>query len=83
MCELSSWIQQLLNQLQNRQQRQVLSIRGDAAWCEAIFSIILSEQDGALLLSDRISDHGAVPFRRLETLLGSEASMVIVDCLKA
>ena len=79
MRELSTWIQRLLNQLQNRQQRQVLSIRGDAAWCKTIFSVIRSEQDDALLLSDRISDHRAVPFRRLETLLGSEASMVIVD----
>jgi len=79
MRELSNWIQRLLNQLQNRQQRQVLSIRGDAAWCKTIFSIIRSEQDDALLLSDRIPDHGAVPFRRLETLLGSEASTVIVD----
>jgi len=77
--ELSSWIKRLLNQLQNRQQRQVLSIRGDTAWCKTIFSIIRSEQDEALLLSDRIPDHGAVPFKRLDTLLGSEASTVIVD----
>jgi len=79
MPELSAWIQQLLNRLQKKQQRQVLSIRGDAAWCETICSLIRSERQDALLLSDRIADHGAVAFNRVETLLGSEAVTVIVD----
>jgi len=68
-----------LNQLQIKRQRQVLSIRGDAAWCEMIFSVIRSEQRDLLLLSDRIADRRAIAFRRVETLLGSEASTVVVD----
>ncbi|MFA9420556.1 MAG: GNAT family N-acetyltransferase [Gammaproteobacteria bacterium] len=79
MRELSAWIQQLLDQLQKKQQRQVLSIRGDAAWCETIFSAIRSEQRDLLLISDRITDHRVIAFKRVETLLGSEASTVVVD----
>jgi len=79
MRELSAWLQQLLNQLQDRQQRQVLSIRGDATWCESVFTVIRSEQQDALLLSDRIVDDRAVAFNRVETLLGSEAPTVVVD----
>ena len=73
-------MRRLLNQLQNSHQRQVLSIRGELDWCETVLSAISSEQDDALLLSDRIaSERTVVSFNRAETLLGSEASMVIVD----
>jgi tRNA(Met) cytidine acetyltransferase len=77
--ELKNWIRQLLVQLENRQQRQVLSVRGNAAWCKTVFSVIRAEQDDALVLSDRIVDRKTVAFKRVETLLGSEACLVIVD----
>jgi tRNA(Met) cytidine acetyltransferase len=44
-----------------------------------MFSVIRSEQEDALVLSDRIAGHRTVAFNRVETLLGSEASTVIVD----
>ncbi|MCZ6667672.1 MAG: GNAT family N-acetyltransferase [Gammaproteobacteria bacterium] len=79
MRELSAWMQQLSMQLQDRKQRQVLSIRGDAAWCDTMFPVIKSGHPDALVLSERIAGHRTLAFNRVETLLGSEASMVIVD----
>ena len=79
MRELSAWMQQLSMQLQDRKQRQVLSIRGDATWCDTMFPVIKSGHPDALVLSERIAGHRTLAFNRVETLLGSEASMVIVD----
>jgi tRNA(Met) cytidine acetyltransferase len=79
ISDLSAWLQQLSIQLQNRQQRQVLSIRGDATWCDALSLVIKSRHPDALLLSDRIDDQETVAFNRVETLMGSEASIVMVD----
>jgi tRNA(Met) cytidine acetyltransferase len=76
---LSSWLLKLSTLLEQSQQRQVLSLRGDISWCVNSLSAIDTVYRDVVIVSDRLSDPRSVALKRVDTLLGSETSLVIVD----
>ncbi|MCH7881584.1 MAG: tRNA(Met) cytidine acetyltransferase [Proteobacteria bacterium] len=77
--ETFDWFQTLANHLRVHRQRLILSLQGEQAWCDQMVSIGKPQYQDWLVLSDRLDDEVALPFSKAETLLGQEASLVVVD----
>ena len=77
--KITLWLQQLSDQLQETHQRLVLSIQGDQNWCGELFLAVQLVHADVLVISDRELGDRPVSFARIETLLGSESSVVVVD----
>ncbi len=77
--EIMIWLQALSEQLQDAHQRIVLSIQGDQNWCRELFLAVQLVHTDALVISDRELGNKPVSYARVETLLGSESSVVVVD----
>lgn len=78
-AETSDWFDALSRHLRLHRQRLILSVQGDQLWCDQMASAGNSQYRDKLVLSDRILDPASVPFINAESLLGQEASLVIVD----
>ena len=81
-ADISSWLQQQLRWLRQKNQRQLLSIQGNQAWCDRLCELVLDESDDILILSDRLVNVKSIAYSRVETILGSDASLVIVDLFR-
>jgi len=77
--EFYKWLGLLSDELRVAHQRLVLSIEGDQAWCGELMLTVQSWHTDALVISDRELGDRPVTFSRVETLLGSESPVVIVD----
>ena len=77
--EIMVWLQLLSDQLQEASQRLVLSIQGDQDWCREVFLAVQLVHADVLVISDHELGNKPVSFSRIETLLGSESSVVVVD----
>jgi tRNA(Met) cytidine acetyltransferase len=77
--EIIIWLQQLSDQLQEAHQRLVLSIQGDQSWCTEQFRAVQLVYTDVLVISDRQLGECPVSFASIETRLGSESSVVVVD----
>ena len=77
--ELTVWMEQLQAQLQQTRQRQLLSVQGDMRWCDDIAKIARSNAQSWLTITDRQTDLVSTAYSKVETLLGKEAPLVIVD----
>jgi tRNA(Met) cytidine acetyltransferase len=77
--ETFNWFETLSKHLRVHRQRLILSLQGEQAWCDQMASIGKSQYQDWLVLSDRLDNEVAIPFSKAETLLGQEASLVVVD----
>ena len=77
--EISIWLQHLSEHLQATHQRQLLSIQGDSNWCSELLVAVQSVYSDVLVISPRELGRNPVSFSKVETLLGSESSLVVVD----
>jgi tRNA(Met) cytidine acetyltransferase len=77
--EITNWLGLLSDELRVTHQRLVLSVEGDLNWCGELFVTLQSRYTDALVISDRELGDRPVTFSRVETLLGSESSVVVVD----
>ena len=79
VTEITGWFTQLQVQLRETHQRRLLCAQGDMAWCDDIARIIQSHEQNYLAISDRQLEYESTSYSKVETLLGREASLVIVD----
>ena len=77
--EFYKWLDLLSAELQVANQRLVLSIEGDQAWCGELLLTVQSWQTDTLVISDRELGDRPVTFSRVDTLLGGESPVVVVD----
>ena len=77
--EIMIWLQALSEQLQDAHQRLILSIQGDQDWCGELFLTVQLVHTDVLVISDRNLGNKPVSFAKVETLLGSESAIVVVD----
>jgi len=77
--EIISWLGLLSDELRGAHQRLVLSIEGDWTWCRELFLSVQSLYKDVLAISNRELCEQPVSFNRVETLLGSESPVVVVD----
>jgi len=73
------WLGLLSDRLRVAHQRLVLSIEGNQVWCGELLLTVQSWHTDALVISDRELGDRPVTFSRVETLLGSESPVVVVD----
>ena len=86
---MTDWLRQLWEQCQETHQRQLLCVQGERHWCDDITKIVRQEIiDGRAIksnklsyiaISDRHLGFESVAYSKVETLLGTETSLVIVD----
>jgi tRNA(Met) cytidine acetyltransferase len=77
--EVLIWLQGLSNRLQATNQRQVISFQGEFSWCQERFIAVQSVYPEVLVISQRELGNNPVSFSKVETLLGSESPIVVVD----
>jgi tRNA(Met) cytidine acetyltransferase len=77
--DINRWINSLLLQLQTSLQRQLVTLQGPQAWCDAQFEQLLQLEPTTPVLSNRALTAGAIPFDKADACLGSEARLVILD----
>ena len=77
--EISKWLGLLSDELRVTHQRLVLSIEGDLNWCGEMLLAVQSRHTDVLVISDRELGDRPVTFSRVETLLGSESPVVVID----
>lgn len=77
--EIVVWLQHLSDRLQGAHQRLVLSIQGEQDWCLALLLAVQIVHADVLVISDRKLANSPVSFAKIETLLGSESPVVVVD----
>lgn len=81
---MADWLQQLQVQVRQANQRKLLCVQGDIEWCDEIAGTIqknynLSNEQNYIAISDRQLGFLSVAYSKVETLLGRETSLVIVD----
>lgn len=86
---LTDWLMQLWSESLATHQRRMLCIQGEMAWCDGITKIVLQKiiEDNAvkpnehdyIAISDRQLEFKSVGYSKVETLLGTETALVIVD----
>ncbi|MFT4649905.1 MAG: tRNA(Met) cytidine acetyltransferase [Polaribacter sp.] len=84
LAAMTDWLRQLLAQLRETNQRRLLCVQGEMQWCDDISKIvrenaIQSNQQTYIAISDRQLGFESVAYSKVETLLGREASLVVVD----
>lgn len=82
--EITSWLGQLQTQLRETHQRRLLCVQGEMTWCDDISRIVQegigqSSKPNTICISDRPLGFESVAYSKIETLLGREASLVVVD----
>ena len=77
--QIFDWFETLSSHLKAHRQRLILSIQGNQDWCEQILSAGKAQYRDWLVFSDRSEDRNSTPFSKADTLLGQEASLVVVD----
>ena len=86
---LTDWLKQLWEQSLATHQRRMLCIQGEMQWCDGITKIVLqnivdgnavqSNEPDYIAISDRQLGFKSVDYSKVETLLGTETALVIVD----
>jgi tRNA(Met) cytidine acetyltransferase len=86
---LTDWLGQLWAQTQKTHQRRMLCIQGDMQWCDDITKIVQQKivegiaiqpnKHNYIAISDRQLGFESVDYSKVETLLGTETALVIVD----
>lgn len=91
---LTDFLCQLQAQLRETNQRKLLCVQGERQWCDDIINIVQkiiiqqgvvqgnasqSNQQHTIAISDRHLRFESVAYSKVETLLGTEASLVVVD----
>jgi tRNA(Met) cytidine acetyltransferase len=81
---MTDWLCQLQAQLRETNQRSLLCIQGERQWCDDISKIVhesavQSNEQRTIAISDRQIGFESVAYSKVETLLGREASLVVVD----
>jgi tRNA(Met) cytidine acetyltransferase len=81
---ITNWIRQLRAQSREAHQRKLLCVQGERQWCDDIANIVQqsdsqSSEQNYIAISDRQLGFESVAYSKVETLLGSEATLVIVD----
>lgn len=82
--EITLWLLRLQTQLLETHQRKLLCVQGEMEWCDEIVriaraNIIRANKPGHFTISDRQAGFESTAYSKLETLLGRESSLVIVD----
>ena len=77
--DIDLWLGHLLRQLDQSNQRRLLSCEGNQLWCYQLYKRQFQNRGKALLLSNSTDFREAVPYRKVEMLLGSERNIVVVD----
>ncbi|MHC4221286.1 MAG: tRNA(Met) cytidine acetyltransferase TmcA domain-containing protein, partial [Planctomycetota bacterium] len=77
--KITPWLQQLADHLWETHQRMVLSIQGDQSWCSELFCAVQLAYADVRVISDHELGSKPVSYAKIETLLGSESSVVVVD----
>ncbi|MCP4429595.1 MAG: tRNA(Met) cytidine acetyltransferase [Gammaproteobacteria bacterium] len=78
-ANFDQWLNRVLQQLCQINQRQLLSCEGSELWCFQLYEKFFRTREGLLLLSDRDVFSGATACSKVETLLGTECEIVVVD----
>ncbi|MGK0399473.1 MAG: tRNA(Met) cytidine acetyltransferase, partial [Gammaproteobacteria bacterium] len=86
---MTDWLGQLWAQTQKTHQRRMLCIQGDMQWCDDITKIVQQKivegiaiqpnKHNYIAISDRQLGFESVDYSKVETLLGTETALVIVD----
>ena len=81
---MTDWLRQLQAQLRETNQRRLLCVQGERQWCDdiskfALENAIQSNEQHTIAISDRQLGFESVAYSKVETLLGREASLVVVD----
>ncbi|NNE64288.1 MAG: tRNA(Met) cytidine acetyltransferase, partial [Gammaproteobacteria bacterium] len=77
--DFDPWLSRLLQNLHGSNQRRLLSCEGDEEWCYRLYEKQFQNRYQSLLLSNSTVFSEAVPFGKVETLLGSEREIVVLD----
>jgi len=77
--QIISWFRLLSERLHSAHQRMPVSIQGERAWCREQFLALQMADTDVLVISENDLGKDSVPFAGVETLLGSESSVVVVD----
>ena len=86
---ITGWLRQLWEQSQESHQRRLLCVQGELHWCDDITKIVQQgiiegcaiepNKHSYIAISDRQLGCESVAYSKVETLLGTETSLVIVD----
>jgi len=77
---LSGWISQLSSRLLASNQRVVVSLQGEQNWCDQNLTHFIRPATSHFILSNRLPELGSLALQKVDSLLGREAKLVIVDC---
>ncbi|MFT5398863.1 MAG: tRNA(Met) cytidine acetyltransferase [Planctomycetota bacterium] len=77
--DIDRWMSQLSAQLEQSQQRQLVSIQGTKKYCDDLISQLDLSAESTRVFSNRAICSQAVLFSAADTTLGSECQLVIVD----
>ncbi len=77
--DIGPWVDALLEQLHQSNQRRLLSCEGSERWCYQLYEAHLQNREESLLLSNSTVFSESVPFAKVETILGSEKKIVAID----
>ncbi|MFT4608160.1 MAG: tRNA(Met) cytidine acetyltransferase [Urechidicola sp.] len=86
---MKNWLRQLWAQSRETHQRRLLCVQGERQWCDDVSNIVQdrmvnisasqSNEQNYIAISDRQLGFESVAYSKVETLLGRETSLVIVD----
>ncbi len=86
---MTHWLPQLWAQLQEANQRRLLCVQGERQWCDDMANMVQqgmvqpcgsqSRKQNYIAISDRQLGFESVAYSKVETLLGREATLVVVD----
>ncbi|TNF90780.1 MAG: tRNA(Met) cytidine acetyltransferase [Gammaproteobacteria bacterium] len=77
--DIKRWMTTLLAQLRTSRQRQLVLLQGPQAWCDSQLAALSGLDVALLLLSNRSELPAAIAFDKVETCLGSESRLVVMD----
>ena len=76
---IQRWFSQLLDHLKANRQRQLVTIRGSRAWCDAQIDSLHQLDSEMQLISDRKLGNNPLSPSKAEGLLGGESHLVVLD----
>jgi len=77
--DINSWMTQVLASLGHNRQRQLISLQGSRAWCDAELEALLQLEPAPRVLSNRPLGADPIPFNKADSCLGGEARLVALD----
>ena len=77
--DTSSWMLDLLGQLNASRQRQLVVLRGSRGWCDSAFAGLSGLPVPMQVLSNRQLGTSSIPFNKADACLGGETRLVVLD----